>query len=158
VYDKGLLHQLLGVSPKASVVTVDMPANHQIQERSLAGASSVQEAWDEADMVLESDEDRRDRVTKHEDSDETGRYHIRERRPTRQGRSNGTEIFDSLATYTTDEEEEEEELSEDELEHRAYDIESGDERRSRMSRRRSYWLSKGIGPEQASHGDDGESS
>ncbi|KAF9242103.1 hypothetical protein BU15DRAFT_87016 [Melanogaster broomeanus] len=136
VYDKRLLHQLLGVSPQASVVAADVPANHQSQEMSLRGASSVQEAWDEVDTVPESDDNHRDHVTKYEDSDETGRYHIQERRRRR---------------------EDEEEMSEDELEHRAYDIESDDERRSRMSRRRSYWLSKGIGPEQTSQGDDGDS-
>ncbi|KIJ09080.1 hypothetical protein PAXINDRAFT_102357 [Paxillus involutus ATCC 200175] len=80
-------------------------------------------------------------------------------RQTSQGRSNGESRFSALATYTTDEDDDEEELSEDELEHQAYDIESdADDRKSRMSRRRSYWLSKASGHGETLGEDDEESS
>ncbi|KIJ09079.1 hypothetical protein PAXINDRAFT_102356 [Paxillus involutus ATCC 200175] len=158
VYDKGSLHQFLGVSPKASVVTVNVPDNHQIKGDSLVGASSVQEAWDGADQTLDSDDDHRNGITKQEDPEDTSRYHIQERQ-TSQGRSNGESRFSALATYTTDEDDDEEELSEDELEHQAYDIESdADDRKSRMSRRRSYWLSKASGHGETLGEDDEESS
>ncbi|KAF8838345.1 hypothetical protein BDN67DRAFT_933948 [Paxillus ammoniavirescens] len=154
VYDKGSLHQLLGVSPKASVVTANASNKHQTKGDSLVGASSVQEAWDEADRALESDDDHRNGVTEQKDPEDTSRYHIQET----QRHSNGASRFSALATYTTDEDEEEE-LSEDELEHQAYDIESDDDdRKSRMSRRRSYWLSKAIGHGQTLGETDEESS
>ncbi|KAF9218364.1 hypothetical protein BS17DRAFT_742293 [Gyrodon lividus] len=157
VYDKRSLHQLLGVSSKASVVTADVPANHQTVDKSLAGASSVQEAWDGAEIELGSDDDHEDDA-EHEDPEDPGRYHIQERRPTRQERSNGTGRFGALTTYITNEEDEEK-LSGDELEGQAYDTHSDNDKwRSRMARRRSYWLSKGIGSGQTLAGDDEKSS
>ncbi|KAH0826966.1 hypothetical protein J3R83DRAFT_4625 [Lanmaoa asiatica] len=84
------------------------------------------------------------KLQRKEDPDESGKYDIQERRPTRLGGTNGTGRFDPLATYTTDEED----LSEDELEDLAYGTVGSDDdmRKGRVGRRRSYWLSKGIGP------------
>ncbi|KIJ58324.1 hypothetical protein HYDPIDRAFT_102916 [Hydnomerulius pinastri MD-312] len=161
VYDQRSLHQLLGISPKASVITAKVPANHRTNEKSVAGANSVREAWNEGNMELGSDDEDHFDLHVHGDMEngedpeveEAGRYHI-ERRSS-QGRSNGTSRFDPHTVFTTDDEEEKE-LSADEVEHRAYEIASDDEeRKGRMDRRRSYWLSKGIEPGQ--HGDDEDS-
>lgn len=110
---------------------------------------SVQEDWN-GDMELESDDDTRHEAVEEGNSDESGRYDIQERRRTRSECTNGTGRFNPLTTYTTDEED----LSEDELEDQAYDTAGSDDdmRKGRMDRRRSYRLSRGIGP----HDRDGE--
>ena len=145
VYEKRLLHKLLRVPPQASVVTADVPNDDDAK-----GKSSAREEWD-GEMELASDEDVGREDVEEGNSDESGRYDIQERRLAGSGRSNGTGRFDPQTTYTTDEED----LSEDELEDQAYDSAGSDDdvRRSRMNRRRSYWLSKGIGPHDR-EGDD----
>lgn len=122
-------------------MVADVPIDHGAKGKSRAG--SVQEEWDR-DMELESDDEAGHEVAEEGNSDESGRYDIQERRRTRSGRTNGTGRFDPLTRYTTDEDD----LSEDELEDQAYDSAGSDDdvRKGRMERRRSYWLSKGIGP------------
>lgn len=104
---------------------------------------SVHEEWD-GDMELEPDDDGGHVAEEEGNPDENGRYDIQERRPARTG-PNGTGRFDPLTMYTTDEED----LSEDGLEDQAYHTAGSDDdvRKGRMARRRSYWLSKGIGPQ-----------
>jgi non-canonical poly(A) RNA polymerase PAPD5/7 len=151
VYEKRLLHKLLHVSPQASVITADVPVDHGAKGK--PRPSSVQEEWD-GDMELQSDDDAGHEVVEEGNSDESGKYDIQERHPARSGRANGTGRFDPPTTYTTDEED----LSEDELEDQAYDTAGSDDeaRKSRMGRRRSYWLSKGIGPHDRDNGDEVE--
>ena len=127
--------------PQASVVIADVPIDQDTKGKSRAGG--VQEDWD-GDMELESDDEVGHEAAEEGNSDESGRYDIQERSGTRSERTNGTGRFDPLTTYTTDEDD----LSEDELEDQAYDSAGSDDdvRKGRMERRRSYWLSKGIGP------------
>lgn len=143
-----MLHKLLRVSPQASVLTADVPVDHGAKGKSRT--SNVQEERD-GDMELQSDDDARHEVVDEGNSDESGKYDIQERHP-RSGRANGTGRFDPPTTYTTDEED----LSEDELEDQAYDTAGSDDdvRKSRMGRRRSYWLSKGVGPHDRDDGDE----
>lgn len=121
-------------------MTADVPIDHDAKGNSVTG--SVQEGWD-GDMEFGSDDDVRHEVVEEGNSDESGRYDIQERLPTRSGRTDGAGRFDPLTTYTTDEED----LSEDELEDQAYDTAGSDDdmRKGRMDKRRSYRLSRGIG-------------
>lgn len=121
-----------------------MPNDHDAKGKPVTG--SAREGWD-GEMELESDNDNRHEVAEEGNSDESGRYDIQH---ARSGRSNGTGRFDPPTTYTTDEED----LSEDAVEDQAYDSvgSEDDVRKGRMARRRSYWLSKGIG----AHDRDGE--
>lgn len=122
-------------------MAADVSADQDAKGKPRAG--SVQEEWD-GDMERESDDDSGHEVVEEGNPDESGKYDIQERRPTRSGRTNGAGRFDPVTTYTTDEED----LSEDELEDQAYDTAGSDDdtAKGRMERRRSYWLSKGIGP------------
>ena len=126
-----------------------MPVDPAAKGKSRTG--SVHEEWD-GDTVLDDGDDGGHEVVEEGNSDESGRYDIQERHPARPGSTNGTGRFDPPTTYTTDEED----LSEDEVEDQAYDSAGSDDdvRKARMSRRRSYWLSKGIGPHDRGDGDD----
>ncbi|KAG8217937.1 hypothetical protein J3R82DRAFT_6104 [Butyriboletus roseoflavus] len=145
VYEKRLLHQLLRVPPQASVVTADVPIDQDVK-----GKPGMEEEWD-GDMELESG----DEIVEEGNPDESGRYDIQERRLARSGDTNGAGRCDPLTSYyTTDEED----LSEDELEDQAYDIAGSDDDtgKGRMGRRRSYRLSRGIGPHDRDDDDDDE--
>ncbi|KAG6370069.1 hypothetical protein JVT61DRAFT_12475 [Boletus reticuloceps] len=127
VYDKRLLHKLLRVPLQATVITADVPIDQDAKVKTGVGA-----AWD-GDMEPESDDDTGHEAVEEGNSEEIGRYDIQEQRPGRSERTNGTDRFDPLTTYTTDEED----LSGDS---------EDDDVRVQKERRRSYWLSKGIGP------------
>lgn len=123
-------------------MTADVPIDHNAKGKSIT--DSVQEDWDGGIELESDDDDARREVVEEGNLDESGRYDIQERGPTRSERTNGAGRFDPLTTYTTDEED----LSEDELEDQAYDTAGSDDddmRKGRMDRRRSYWLSKAIG-------------
>lgn len=141
VYEKRVLHKLLRVAPQPSVIIADVPTDHNAKGKSRP--DSVQEDWG-GEMELESDDEVGHEAAEEGNSDESGRYDIQERRRTRSGRTNGTDQLDLLATYTTDEDD----LSEDEREDQAYDSVGSDDdvRKGRKERRRSYWLSKCVGP------------
>lgn len=158
MYEKRLLHKRLNIPPQALVVTADVPNDHG-KERSGPGN---QEETREIDMDLQSEDESRHSVEERGNPDENGRYDIQERRRTHQGRTNGAGRFNPLTVYTEDEddEDEDEDLSDDEVAHRAYasaESDDDDDREGRMSRRRSYWLSKGKEPYDRDD-DDAESS
>jgi len=146
VYEKRTLHKLLRISPQASVVTADVPIDDEDEK------GRVREGWN-GDVELEFDDDARHEVVEEGNPDDSGRYEIQARGSMQSGRTNGTGQIDSVTTYTTDEDD----LSEDGLEDEAYDVAGSDDddvHKSRMSRRRSYWLSKGIGPHEGDEDDE----
>ncbi|KAH7929632.1 hypothetical protein BV22DRAFT_1056505 [Leucogyrophana mollusca] len=161
VYDQRSLHRLLGVVPKAAVVPAIVPIdenkNENTHSQSTRGATIIENAWSEADMELESGEERHTNGVHRDEQEgeETGRYHIEERRPSKRRKEGSWKDEHPMVFTTDDEDDEPHEYSEDEAEYQAYDIRDklleddesdSSERKSRMSRRRSYWLSKGIGP------------
>ncbi|KAH7889322.1 hypothetical protein F5I97DRAFT_2052779 [Phlebopus sp. FC_14] len=152
VYDRRVLHQLLGVEPKASIVIAEVPTEHRngwtSQSTSKQAASSVEEAW-EADMELGSSDGEPNRHLPYDDAEESGKYDVAKRQSL-QARLNGGR-FEALAVYTTDEEDEDpQEESLDEVERQAEDRSGRQLKAGLMQRRRDYWLSKGNGAD----GDD----
>ena len=152
VYDKRLLHNLLGASPTTHtrVVVADVidTAPRGKSSTTVAVAAGTRRS---PDMTVETDEESlpQEPSGSHQDKDELGKYHIEKRRPLHMhGASQSNqqpEVFTADEEDSVDEEEEAYEMNLD-------DGFSGDETRSRMSRRRSYWLSKGIGVEYSDGG------
>ncbi|KAG1756907.1 uncharacterized protein EDB91DRAFT_1095130 [Suillus paluster] len=151
VYDQRSLHKLLGTSPMPHVVVASVLDTATHGRPSTAVAST--ESWDRSvDMTLETDEESlpQEPSGSRQDNDELGKYHIEKRRTLQKHRASQSdqqpEVFTADEEDSVDEEEAVYEMGLD-------DGFSGDETRSRMSRRRSYWLSKGIGDDS----DDGSS-
>ncbi|KAI0373072.1 hypothetical protein BV20DRAFT_1014460 [Pilatotrama ljubarskyi] len=158
VYDRQILHRMLGITPQASLTSMG-EANGTSRA---AEEASVKSAWGEADMEPESD----DEADGPADVVES-RYEIDSRRqPPKKRRRTGTRADEDVTVhtvYTTDDEDpyddmysfarqsrEDDGISEEE---REYDLSALDEE-ARGSRagpadaatasRRSYWLSKAM--------------
>ncbi|KAG2154089.1 hypothetical protein DEU56DRAFT_437181 [Suillus clintonianus] len=148
VYDQRLLHKLLGTSPKARVVVAGVLDASTAQERSSTTAART--TWTRersVDMMIETDEESlsQEPSGSRQDNDELGKYHIEKRRTVQRHEASQS---GQQPEFTADEDDSvDEELDEEEgtYEMGLDDEASGDETRSRMSRRRAYWLSKGIG-------------
>ncbi|CCM06442.1 uncharacterized protein FIBRA_08704 [Fibroporia radiculosa] len=98
VYDRQVLHRMLGVAPQAGVA---LHAQTNGQSR-VAHEKSVKTAWEAVDMELESNDER------HASGDES-RYKTDDRRqPPRKRRKTGREQ-DMHTVYTTDDEEQNDE-------------------------------------------------
>ncbi|KAG1734310.1 hypothetical protein EDB19DRAFT_1639124 [Suillus lakei] len=144
VYDQRSLHKLLGTSPKPHIVVADVLDITTTHERSSTTAAGITRTRERSvEMILETDEESlpQEPSGSRQDNDELGKYHIEKRRPVQRHKASRS---DQQPEFTTDEDD-----SVDD-EEAAYDMGlddggSGNETRSRMSRRRSYWLSKGIG-------------
>ncbi|OBZ65685.1 Poly(A) RNA polymerase cid14 [Grifola frondosa] len=155
VYDRQVLHRMLGVVPQETMAP-RTPQPERNGKTRAAEEESVKSAWEEADMDLESAEE----DAKFEAEDES-RYEIRRSQPPKKRRRVGGKQ-DLHTVYTTDDDDDGigggpsadddgDGTSEEEHE---YDLSVLDDRnqngsRSRRSeggsRKRSYWLSKGIG-------------
>ncbi|KAG6915743.1 hypothetical protein DXG01_010040 [Tephrocybe rancida] len=162
LYDRRVLHNLLDVKPQPPPVTVangSAPISNGVGSLSSsnthAASNSVKSAWQEADKEPEHPHKRRHDP---DDDDEEGRYKIGRHQPPSKRQRTGN-MKDSHVTFTTDEDS----ASEDEKEelHYGSDIEviepppmSGRSSSSRdtekADKRRSYWLSKGVGIEDSS--------
>ncbi|RDX46948.1 hypothetical protein OH76DRAFT_1385988 [Lentinus brumalis] len=147
VYDRQVLHRMLGVTPTTSL-TDKAAANVNSTSRT-AEANSVATAWGEADMTFDTDDGSADSEAELIES----RYDIESRQPPAKRRRTGTQA-DVHTVYTTDDDEdafsvshqrgEEDGISEEEGE---YDVAVSDAERpgkAEAASRRSYWLSKAM--------------
>ncbi|KAG6839850.1 hypothetical protein C0991_011086, partial [Blastosporella zonata] len=154
LYDKRVLHNLLGVKPQPAVTVANGSASKNKGAKSLSSnteAASVKSAWQEADREPESHHKRHHEA---DEDDEEGRYTIGRQQPPSKRQRTGSRR-DTHVTFTTDEDSQ----SEDEKEDLGYgsDIEiierptsarsSTSKDPEKADKRRSYWLSKGVGIE-----------
>ena len=156
LYDQRVLHSIVGVKPLPSIVK-HIEYNKKTSQSPSSKRQAVEDAWEERRRNREYAYDesagsqQRHRVAN--DSEEGGRYDI-ERHLTKKRRKTSREIDKHPVIFVDDDEEEE---------HRGYhgnDYSEDDEYDDRHERgfnksypeiprndrRRSYWLSKGIGP------------
>ena len=155
VYDKKVLHTLMGVMPRPIVSQPNLGSNVTVNGAQSSGSTTsqgaVHAAWKENDEDITSDL----RPTAY-DEEEEGRYHIgRERPPPHKRRRTGKAadthtVFiaddegedSSSAAHAEDEIDDDDELSDE-------DHRPGDRRRiqqtSMPGKRRSYWLAKAAG-------------
>lgn len=144
----------MGVEPKPKATVVEAPSK---PESSQNGSSpkepprSVQDIDEEAEMEMESE----DEYQRREPSEDEGRYGIAARNQEPRKRRKIATSQEVHAVFTTDDEDEYEENASGLIistvtGKKSSDAEddeyaSGGDAKSRMARRRSYWLSKGIG-------------
>ena len=157
MYECGVLHRMLGATPLVSLAA---------KSSRRPESKSVESAWGEVDMEVESDEEG---VVSTED-EEDGRYEIgRRKQPPKKRPRPGTRTADERAVetvYTTDDDEsvthqpdgDGDGVSEEEAE---YDLPNIDGANQEMdggklaaANRRSYWLSKGVVTGADDSGDD----
>lgn len=156
IYDKKTLHTLLGRKPQPSVVngagSKNDPKGNGNLPSSSSGAKSVQSAWKEADPGSDHDDGhhsrRRSRHTNGEDEEE-GRYDISRQQPPLKRRKIG-KVQDAHTVFTTDDEEDELIGDDTAGEEEHYTSDGALEKLAsrdpeKVDKRRSYWLSKGIG-------------
>jgi len=164
VYDDRTLHRMLGVEPRKTVIPA--PAadsrrtiNFQSESSRNSHAKSgqvVKEIFEEADMEMDSDIEELEKPERHSkrrdrSEEEEGRYGISaHERPPSKRRRTGT-VKDTHTVFTTDDEEEEEGLIVNAITDEGESLEeyesdgTEEARDSKAARRRSYWLSKGVG-------------
>ena len=166
VYEDRTLHRMLGVEPRKIAVPPDITdsrrsINFQAESsrnghtKSKNSARVVQEIFEEVDMEMDSDIEEIEKPERRDHSEEEGgRYGIGVRgQPPSKRRRVGT-AQDTHTVFTTDDEEEEEGMivstitdegeSLDEYEASGPE-DARDSKTAQQDRRRSYWLSKGIG-------------
>jgi len=143
LYDKRVLHNLLGLKPSPTVVngddsgvTLGIPTSSASQ-----AVRSTQSAWHQAEVGVRSDDEHRPSRRRHvsEDEDE-GRYDINRRQPPQKRRKMGRPQ-DSHTIFTTDDEHDSIRDSLDE-EEAHYEVDLKDV--GMAEKRRSFWLSKAI--------------
>jgi non-canonical poly(A) RNA polymerase PAPD5/7 len=147
VYDQRLLHKLLGTSPKPRIVVANVLETAAQDKSSMAASSITRTRERSVDMLLETDDESLPQQPSgsRQDNDELSRYHIEKRRVVQRHEASRS---DEQPEFTTDEDDsvDEEEAS---YQMGLDDGASVNEMRSMTSKRRSFWLSKGIGPESA---------
>jgi len=174
VYDKKVLHRLVGVSPKATVVQ-DVP---QLNSAVRSNGSVVQSAWEPTERLQERDEEgharkpgfstkaRSQEIIDVDADDDESRYGIRRKR-----RRKMNEVMDTKTVFTTDEESEGEDvievessseggsLAEEEAEYGSggeMGIEDEEEKKGghvKINRKRAFWAAKaGTGTGRSSDG------
>ncbi|RDB22215.1 Poly(A) RNA polymerase cid14 [Hypsizygus marmoreus] len=163
VYDKRILHNILGVKPQPSIGTPDSkkkPTNGSGSSKpsslAIRGASSVKTAWHEAEAEPELF-DENDHKRRRDEDDDEGRYKINRQQPPKKRRRTGR-VHDNHTVFTTDEDEDEEGVDEEgdsEVEDAHYASDDGGSSRTprdqeKADKRRSYWLSKAIGMDDGS--------
>ncbi|KAI0636561.1 hypothetical protein C8Q77DRAFT_1154490 [Trametes polyzona] len=155
VYDRQVLHRMLGITPKAALA----PATATDQAARAEGEASVKSAWGEADMDLQGSSD----TELHASSDDAveSRYDIdRRRQPPKKRRRTGARADKDVTAptvYTTDDDDPYDDMysratqalapsgdgiSEEEREYDLSGLDKGKEVSSAAATRRSYWLSK----------------
>lgn len=157
MYDSGVLHRILGIDPNIPV-TVDMKHSSGSSKKPSSSVSyaqaaqSVKSAWEEAEMVMDSD----DEEIKNNEEEES-RYRAADARsgqPPTKRRKTGKDK-DIHTVYTTDDEEDEDPVggnkgdktAEEEAEYAVLSASDDDDKpgKPKKSDVRSFWLSKGIG-------------
>lgn len=160
VYDKGTLHHLVGISPKKDVPSNNGSSNgvqsHLTRAQRSNEARSVQTAWGEADMDLNSKDEYGPDVHYRDESD--SKYDIDTIRPSRKRQRTG-KSQDMHTVFMTDDDDDDEHhitplVQEDSFdeEEREYDSDNGkgsertkDQNRvAAAEKRRAYWASKGL--------------
>ncbi|KAG2357091.1 hypothetical protein BDR07DRAFT_1298717 [Suillus spraguei] len=149
VYDQRSLHKLLGTSPKPCIVVADVLETAAQDKSSMTASRTTRTQERSVDTMLETDDESppREPSSSRQDNDELGKYHIEKRRAVQRHEASQS---DEEPEFTADEDDS---LDEEEVSYKMglNDGAFGDKMQSRMSRRRSYWLSKGIG---VNNGDD----
>lgn len=158
VYDKRVLHRMLGVTPQSSLLQRLAPSEHPGRSRA-EGQASVRSAWEEADMDLGSEDGR----AEEDDEDDESRYDIDARRQPPKKRRRTGRLSDVHTVFTTDDDDVDDDLlrvhglDDDGLseEEREYDLSAlgdggaggdgeSDGKSGLRERKRSYWLSKAL--------------
>lgn len=157
VYDKKVLHRLVGVPPRATVVQ-DIP---QLNGVGRSNGSIVKSAWEPTERSQETDDEgharkpglptkkRSREVIDVDADDDESRYGI----PRKRGRKNN-EVIDAKAVFTTDEESEGDEvievgsseeggsLAEEEGEYVFVEDEEKKSGQVKINRKRAFWAAK----------------
>jgi non-canonical poly(A) RNA polymerase PAPD5/7 len=143
VYDKKVIHRLVGVQPKTTVMQDDRQPSSIVNSKG-GGASVVQSVWEPAERCEDSEEEGHARkrqssrtvlsreVIDVDADEEESRYEItgKKGRKTR-------EVIDGDTIFTTDEESEDEEREK----------RKGEQAPVKINRKRAFWASKaGTGP------------
>ena len=165
VYDQRILHSILGVNPlPTTVIHVQTDENHSPSSKRQA-SKVVENAWEETRQSRDYAYDESSRSRQHhretDDREEGGRYDIG-RHPPKKRRKTGRTIDDHAVFIVDDDDEEEHRRydDDDDLEEEEGEYYGSRAKRSsysekpRDNRRRSYWLSKGIGPRSVDDADD----
>lgn len=143
VYDKEVLHRIVGVPPKATVTQEDPQLRDSVHSKR-GGASIVQSAWEPAERSQEAEDDGYARKRESStttlsrevidiDPDEESRYEIARRK-----RRRTKEVIDAETVFTEDE------GSEDDV----IVVESSEEEERKgggqvkINRKRAFWASK----------------
>ena len=156
VYDKKVLHTLMGVMPRPIVSQPNSGSNVTVNGAQSSGSTTsqgaVHAAWKENDEDITSDF----RPMAY-DEEEEGRYHIGRERPPPHKRRRTGKVADTHTVFIADDEGEESLSSaartEDEIDELEDDDELLDEdhrpsdrrRINQTGSRRLYWLAKGVG-------------
>ncbi len=145
VYDKKVIHRLVGVQPKTTVMQDDHQLSGIVRSKG-SGASIVQSVWEPAERCQETDDHEGHARTSSTtvlsreiidvDAEEESRYEITRRKQRR------TEEIEAETIFTTDEGSEEEEIFVG-----SSDGEKDEELRRgqvpvTINRRRAFWASK----------------
>lgn len=166
LYDRGTLHNIVGVKPLPVIVKssdeISFRRSHQ-KEPPLSkskASRAVESVWDTEDADHDYDhEELSSRGHRHRPAadEERGRYDIG-LQPSKKRRKTGRESDAHTVVFVDDDDDENDEEQraneEEEREYMSFESDGDDERRPSLSRRssaksdhrRSYWLSKGIGP------------
>jgi non-canonical poly(A) RNA polymerase PAPD5/7 len=133
VYDQRSLHKLLGTSPKPRIVIADVPETAAQDKLSTTVGNTKRIRERSVDMVFETDDESlpQEPSSSRQDNNELGKYHIEKRRLVQRHEASQS---DQQPEFTADEDDS---VDEEEA--------SGDEVRSKINIRRSFWLSKGVG-------------
>lgn len=160
LYDQRVLHTIVGVKPLPTVVKhVEQPDEKTSQSSPSSKRQAVEDAWEEMRRNLEygydeSSSSHRQHHRVANDGEEGGRYDIGRHSPKKR-RKTGRGIDDHTVIFVDDDDDEERHgyhhgddyYSEDDCEYDDRHESRYDNYDSRRNdRRRSYWLSKGIGP------------
>ena len=156
LYDQRVLHSIVGVNPLPTVIK-HVDSDKKTSESPSSTRQAVEDAWEEMrrnrEHAYHESSSSRQHHRAANDVDEGGRYDIG-RQPPKKRRKTGRAKDNHPVVFVDDDDEERHGYEDDyyySAENREYDDrdESGfDNHRSysRNDRRRSYWLSKGIGP------------
>lgn len=153
IYDQRVLHSILGVKPLPTVVKhaqTDEKIYRPISSKQQA-SQVVEDAWEETKQSRDYEESchPRQHYRVGDDREEGGRYDIG--RPSKKRRRSGRTKDDNAVIFVDDDDDDGAGTEEGEYDSHEDDI---DEYRPysekpRNDKRRSYWLSKGIGPSDA---------
>ena len=154
LYDQRVLHSIVGVKPLPTVVK-HVESDDKTSQSPSSKRQAVEDAWEEMRRDREYAHDESSSSRQHHrvanDSEEGGRYDIG-RQPPKKRQKTGRAIDNHPVIFVDDDDEEERhKYHDDDSEDGEYDHRHESDYKSypenpRNDRRRSYWLSKGIGP------------